>query len=316
MHRLLCQCVLLVALGGCFLSHGDDDPVPRPRVDGGSGSPDAIVPMPGRDAGPPPGRDASTPVPPPDCWTATTPVRAGRACVPNEWGAVPPSSNYSLDLYLDGCFCDESLSCTSFVADPGVLMLETRMCPGRADCDGCVSPLRVSCPIPPLDAGQWQVVVNGARAFDLTVAPPTPGLGPVQQCYDFAPEADAAVTCEWPGAWSATGTETCHPPEAFVGEPTLARIADTCASCFAGPGQCAVTVVGDTITLSPYELSCDCPTCGACPDICIRLERTCTIPPLAAGTYRVVSPAGATELVVGDRVTAPADICVGSIGGG
>lgn len=309
MLRSVCQCVLFLVLSGCFLSHGDDDAVPArdAGTDARVSRPDGAMPWP----------DASTPTPPPDCWAATESVRANRACVPNSYGTIPPGSNYSLDVFLDGCWCDEDLSCTASVLMPGVLALETRVCPGRADCDGCVPSVRASCPIPALTEGTWQVRVNGTPAFDVTVAPPAPGLLPQQTCYDFAPPSEDTATmwCDWPGTWMTGSTEVCHPSQARPGESVTIRVADTCATCFVQPGQCELSVIGDRIVVSPQERYCECATCGACPEVCMRLERTCTTPPLEAGTYTIASPAGETTLVIGEGTMAP-DVCAGSIGGG
>lgn len=95
------------------------------------------------------------------------------------------------------------------------------------------------------------------------------------------------------------------------------RITDNCASCFHQAGACTVSVTGDgTIRVAPTTRNCDCPVCGACPDICVRVEVSCHTPPLEPGAYRVESPSGVTMLVV-DEASEPAmEICAGSADSG
>jgi len=66
--------------------------------------------------------------------------------------------------------------------------------------------------------------------------------------------------------------------------------------------------------------TCDCPTCGACADICERVDTSCRLPPLPAGTYTVVTVDGALSATVrvvaggvGGPTPEPTD-CTGLVG--
>lgn len=322
MPRKLCQGVLLGALlplaSACFLSHGDDDPPVRGEDAGPPTTDDAGRPRPTADAGPTPGWDAGPPrwdagPPPDDCFTDPFPARIDRACVPGDSGFAPVGSPFHLEVAVDGCFCEGAVYCDARIAEPGVLALRTSQCPDAADCDECIPTLTASCAIPPLAEGRWEVRVNGAPGFDLEARPGAPGLVGRRVCYDVAPVVEGSLVCPWPGGFSASSTEVCHPTESRPGVPIAIRVADTCASCFDVEGSCEVSVSLNDIVVAPTTRSCDCPVCGACAEVCQRQEVTCHTPPLEPGTYSVHTPAGATTLVVTPTASySPPEICAGS----
>ncbi len=313
MRHRVCHLVLLASLGsGCFLSHGDEDEPPVRGGDAGVPTADASRPRPG-DSGAPPVRDAGRPSP--ACWTAPAAYRAERSCIPGTAGALPAGSNATLELYVDGCFCDETLSCEVVEASGGVLRLETTLCPGRADCDGCVRSVRAACSVPPLTEGTWQVIVNGQPGFDVEVRPPEPGLLSLRVCHDLAPEVDDSLSCDWPGSWSAASTEVCHLDQVTAGRPARIDVASTCGSCFDVAGACEVSVAGGEIVVRPAVRACDCFSCGACADLCYRTDVACHTPPLEPGVYRVITPAGESTLVAADY-DGDVMLCVGAGGSG
>lgn len=321
MPRNVCQGVLLAALAlplasGCFLSHGDDDDPPVRGEDAGP-PPTArdAAPRPIADAGPPPRWDAGPP--PDDCFTDPIAARVDRACLPTDSGFAPVGSNFDLQVALDGCFCDGAIYCSAFIAEPGVLALETTQCPDAADCDTCVESLVTSCAIPPLTDGTWHVLVNGELGFDLEARRGDPGLVARRVCHDVAPPTEGSFICPWPGDFSASSTETCHPSESRPGRPVPIRVADTCGGCFDVEGTCQVAVSLHDIVVTPRTRSCDCPVCGACAEVCGRTEVTCHTPPLEPGSYTVRTPTGTTTLEVSDGAShTPPEICSGSASGG
>lgn len=309
----LCQIVLFAALAGtagCFGSHGGGPPgdagadSARPdsaRPDG-SAPADATPPRP--DATAP---DATMPPPPPprECDL----VRATRACL--DGGVVPPGVPFALPIAVGGdgsCYCEENVECDARIVDAGRLELTTSVCSRGDVCDACFPWLDSHCDLPPLDEGAWQVSINGHAAFPLFVEEPAPSIEPVTRCYEAAVPVPDGTFCPFPGAALPSGSEICYPASAPVGEALRITVTETCAGCDDYSGGCAVTVVGDAIEVRALTRACECPSCGACPEICMREEVVCHTPPLEAGSYRIM-----VDGVRLDTITVGGDLTVGEL---
>lgn len=315
MSKKLCQMVLLVCLGtsaGCFGSHGGgamDASVDGSRTDARADSavpPDATLPP--RDATPPPPRDATPPPPPPECDA----VRATRACV--DTGFVPPGVPFSLPIAVGGdggCYCGEDLECDARIVGDHLLELNTLVCSRGDVCDACFPWLDGACELPPLDEGSWQVVINGDDAFELIARPIPPSIEPMARCYEASVPVPEGTFCPFPGELLPSGSEICYPAAAPAHEPMKITVTNTCAGCDDYSGGCSITVVGDAIEVRALTRSCNCPSCGACPEICQREEVSCYTPALEAGDYRVM--VGGRRI---DTITIGGDISVGELCGG
>ena len=304
----LCAVVSLpVLVAGCFDNHGRIDGDDGGAIDAGTGETDAGRPGP-PDSGP--RRDAGS------CGFLLTDDRATSACLrPDGSGVVPPGVAYELPIRLEGCFCTHQLRCEASIRDPFSLELTTTVCDEGADCDGCVDGIETTCALPPLVEGTWLVTVNGQRAFDLPVEVPTPGFLPVDRCWDFASPVGDGLVCPWPGEpFSPAGEENvaCIPSAARPTDRVEVRIADPCATCFLEWGACRVEITGSEIRVSPTERACDCPTCGACPEVCMLAEHSCHLPPLEVGEYQVYvdGARGPSTLRIADEPPPPEELCV------
>ena len=90
------------------------------------------------------------------------------------------------------------------------------------------------------------------------------------------------------------GERTCVPGTAKSGaEITVAVDGTGCVACGGTLLPCQVTVSGTTITITAIER--DCATTAPCAASCGLPQTTCTIPPLASGTYQVVLASGGSS---------------------
>ena len=293
-HRSALAVVLLVAslAGGCFGSHGSDDG-PNDAATVGTDAGSAVPP--GDGGRPmPPRRDGGRPMPPPPppppppvaCDGDLEVLRAEHACIDDE--SVPPGIPWSLRVIAGGCFCGARLDCQATVGPDGTIDLVTQLCQNRdIDCDGCDPEAVGTCELPALAEGTHTVRINGEDAFELPVAPLIPGLLPALVCWDAAPPPPRDyASCDFPGSAPELGS-ICGPSRAATGRSVTFRAQHACAGCTEIEGGCEVQVIGDVINIAPRTRTCDCPTCGACPDICHLVELSCTSPALGAGSYVV-----------------------------
>lgn len=85
------------------------------------------------------------------------------------------------------------------------------------------------------------------------------------------------------------GDRACVPGTGRANTPITIDVdaSQGCLGCFTTFDPCSVTVTGDRITVAMVTRTC--PPAGdiGCPAICTFQATTCTIPPLAAGTYKV-----------------------------
>jgi hypothetical protein len=202
-------------------------------------------------------------------------------------GSVEAGQPIVLDAFVRNgeCWCNHSLGCAVDV-DGQVIDVTTAVCTPQDLCGACFVEVEGTCALPALDAGRYELRVNGERAADLDV-----GAGRTA-CWDLAP------VIEPPGEGA-----TCEPRESFpsvelclggidgFGAPrTHFTVTDTCGSCLDRAGGCRVERDDQTLRLYPEYLTCDCPTCGDCPAVCLDVEVECTPERLEPGTYRVEVP--------------------------
>jgi len=85
------------------------------------------------------------------------------------------------------------------------------------------------------------------------------------------------------------GDRACVPGTARAGAPIQIAVAatDGCLGCFTTFEPCAVTVLGDRITVSMQTKTCQPQGDVACPAVCGLPGTTCTLPALKPGTYTV-----------------------------
>lgn len=302
--RATCHAVPMIvcALSGCALVHGRDgecsiDPGFVCCTTGGARSPvrtgscpfrcpsgSGLVPsascVEDRDSGVPP-FDATRPIP-----LECAPQRADSSCV----GPVYAGAAFELPVTFESCGCCPTVECAVGVdAIARTLRLSTGLCPDPCDCDGCYLPA-VACPIPALDAGTWNVVVNGAHAFDLPVV--HPGEPASAACFDYAePDVCGGSESVSPGAHSLSRLCTASAPD---GSPRL-TIGYDCFACTSREDVCAATLVprftddlppGGELLLEPRVYVTRCLI--SCDDECAPRERTCVVPALVPGQlYRV-----------------------------
>lgn len=250
-----------------------------PAIDAGGPGPDPI------DAGPHP-IDAGPLLCPPE--------RATAACL--ESFLVMPDHAFELPLTFDACGCCATGECrvTGITSVDGVqtLELETTLCPDPCDCDACVQP-EVRCEVPPLAAGAWNVVVNGAPAFTLPVFADAGFAPPPPACATFADEDHCALDDAPPDAWGWRPSRVCV-AERFGGDVAL-EVESDCWGCGDLAGPCMATVEprftddlppGGEIQLAPTRFTTMCDV--DCPGVCVPATRRCLVPPLVPGQlYRV-----------------------------
>ncbi len=282
MMRCLCRFVpiLLCALvSGCFLAHSlDEEPVgPLPSDAGLPEDAGWLLPM---DAGE---QDAGSPL---ECPL----VRADATCLSDI--AAFPGVPFELPVIFDTCECCPPSEChVELDAEHRTLRLMTSLCADVCVCETCVAP-RGWCAIPPLDPGNWNVVVNGSPAFMLPVAPVWPGaLGPQSMCMSFA-DPDRCATGEHiePLGWRPD--QVCVEPG--PGERWTVSAISSCWGCQL-EGPCIATLEtrytdelpgGGEIYLTPQRHSTTCEV--DCPGVCTPFEQRCEVPPLVRGDfYRV-----------------------------
>jgi len=291
MLRLLCQLVSVTLLGGCYLFHETG----AEERDGGRSTGVSDASARERDAGlpePPRRIDGGFPEPLRDAGSADLcpPRRADMLCVDNP--LLPPRMANELPLRFTGCFCDERTTCRLRV-DGERIQVETGMCESLADCDACIPEIEVSCELPPLSRGVYQLDVNGSPAADLVVdfdsglVPPPPVCVMLQEGCPFG---------------SAEVSEREDRFDSACVDARLERgwieLRDSCAECPAGEGICSVTYEERfTDDLPPggeirVEAMVDICPVGACDPSCEESVRRCAIPErlMDGGFYRVWLP--------------------------
>lgn len=290
-QRLLLPAFLVTVLLGCFGSHGS-----------GGGDADGGVASDART------RDATFPPDIPcDCFCGafTLPCMPGGTCIdvcpdagprPDacieraadllcDYSHVTANTPTTIPIAIDGCFCEGFARCTATIGSDRILDLSTSDCSNPdVDCDDCVPFLEGSCELPPLDAGTWQVNVNGRPSFDLNVVPEDvlPERG--STCLRRAEHAEDSCGIGWPASSFMPGT-TCHPTHARPGDRVAINVSHSCGTCGEYRGPCQVDVFDDVIRVRPSSMFTLCDI--DCPAICMPRDDTCWTPRLEEGTWRV-----------------------------
>lgn len=254
----------------------------------------ACVPRGRRDAGPPP--DARPPIDdaavldagplPPGC----EPHRADFTCL--ESFLAPPRVPFTLPVTLDACGCCPGSACGARV-DPTTqtLHLDTALCQDLCDCDACF-PANAECAVPALEPGLWNVVVNGAPAFELPVFEDSGLVPPPPACASYA-APDPCASDPFIDPMARVPTRACVQED--VNGRTELVLTHDCLSCADLVGPCVVALEprltddlppgGELRVLETTHTSrCD----VDCPEVCMRVDRVCELPPLVPGDlYRV-----------------------------
>jgi len=267
---LLLAPLLVLSASACSTSHGTEETDPDSAVI----LPDATVIPP--DAGP-------SPLECPE-------VRADATCL--ESLLAPAGVPFDLPVFFDTCSCCAASECAAAV-EGSTIRLTTTLCPDPCDCDGCNTPTAM-CPIPALSDGLYEVVVNGAPAFQLPVAVGDPGLlPPPPMCVRYAGEDGCMRPEGWIDPSGYRPGTVCAEPAIGGGAPpsVVVTLRSDCWGCSDLPGPCSVTVEprftddlppGGEIRVSPtrYPTACDV-ACGGCWEATER----CFVPPLHDGEY-------------------------------
>lgn len=218
-------------------------------------------------------------------------VRADYTCL--ESFLIEPEVPFALPLSFDVCGCCAQAACNVEVAQGArTLRVETTLCPDPCDCGVCVTP-EVECAVPGLEAGEWNVVVNGAPAFILPVFPDSGFAPPPPACVAYA-EADACRLSAAPVeaiAWRPD--EVCMREVPWEGGWLRSLTASSeCWACGALDGPCQVSLetrfttdlpLGGEIRLATTHHSTECDV--DCPAVCTPHEQRCIVPPLTDGHY-------------------------------
>lgn len=90
----------------------------------------------------------------------------------------------------------------------------------------------------------------------------------------------------------------CAPAAIAANQPLRLQIQEQCGGCERRADRCEVQVQGQEIQLRLRGQTCTLPPNTACPTLCSVNTFDCTVPALAAGTYRVSAEAGAAMVVM------------------
>ena len=97
----------------------------------------------------------------------------------------------------------------------------------------------------------------------------------------------------------------CAPSHVAAGQALKLQISEQCGGCTKSATKCEVMVSGQDIKLQLMGNVCVLPPGAACPAICSVNTFDCAVPALAAGSYRVATPAGSTtvSMITADAIT-------------
>jgi hypothetical protein len=141
-----------------------------------------------------------------------------------------------------------------------------------------------------------------ARVLRLSVAAALPLIVSLAACggtSDTTPICSASPTPQ-------TADKFCAPTNAAAGQALRLQIREGCGGCTHRATKCEVVVSGQDVKLQLLGEVCELPPNTACPAVCSISTFDCAVPALAAGTYRVSTPAGPTTVatMVLDTTTA------------
>lgn len=331
MLRHLCRAVpalaiVCVLVSGCSRSHdarGGDEicdccgtPVsigPEETCSGGACDPYCgIVPPPdaGPDAGAPDGGGI-------DAGPLECPEHAlDLAC---DVDTIVAGAPQTISVFVGGdgaCYCGETIECRARVTGPRALAIETGLCADGPLCDACLPFIEGRCELPSLEAGTWEVDLNGRPGFELHVL--EPGVAPEwgETCIRRGGALDVCAPT-WPPDATVVD-QACAPAGVLAGTPVPIELTQTCASACNAMGPCEVAIFDDVVRVTPstWNPSCDI----SCPAVCEMRVETCHTPPLPAGTWRVFVEGYDAMLFTIDATDTGGDpglvVCGGAASGG
>jgi hypothetical protein len=270
-----------------------------PMIDGG-----------GRDSSigdAPPLRDAPVDTADIDVGLRCTPTRAEYACMADS--IVPSGEAFVLPMGIRACSCCPNGECHVRVRDDRTLEITTTLCDIDCDCEGC-NDAQIACEVPPLGEGTWRVMVNGEAAMELRADRPRPGVAE-PRCVEHA-QIDFCAPGRPGLAISGELNVDSICADVTVSGAYEVVVVDNCWGCGQLDGPCETTLFpsddpdapGGVIQVVSYTSDTECDV--DCPDVCIRHERRCKLPPLVpGGVYAIDYGAGdrALELIADGRGT-------------
>ena len=93
-------------------------------------------------------------------------------------------------------------------------------------------------------------------------------------------------------------SDLCAPTSIASGQTLRLQVREQCGGCTQRATRCEAVVQGQELKLRLLGESCTLPTGSACPAICAINTFDCSVPPLAAGTYRVSTENGTSTVVM------------------
>lgn len=90
----------------------------------------------------------------------------------------------------------------------------------------------------------------------------------------------------------------CAPTTIAAGQALRLQVREQCGGCTQSATRCEAVVQGLELKLRLLGQSCTLPPNYACPAICAINTFDCSVPPLAAGTYRVTAESGSAAAVM------------------
>ena len=252
-----------------------------------------------------------------DAGAGDPPFSPGVWCTQTPGGLLSGTPGVLAFSYQDCCV--ERVACTARVDEASSVIELTVTAENFGQlCDCDLSLAQRTCALPALDAGTWAVHINGAYGFELPVHESV-AEEPGSLCFHPAGPVGAMLRCEDSAQVLSQTGRACHQLQGLDQQHTQVRVSDLCGGCFDSSGGCSTQVDGDRLHVTPLKRSCACDTCGVCADVCMRVNYTCQLPPLAPGNYRVTYDglAGETALEVLDYRSLsgprePGEACVSS----
>lgn len=101
-----------------------------------------------------------------------------------------------------------------------------------------------------------------------------------------------------PSSTAQAVSDLCAPTSIASGQTLRLQVREQCGGCTQRATRCEAAVQGQELKLRLVGESCTLPPGSACPAICAINTFDCSVPPLAAGTYRVSTENGTSAVVM------------------
>jgi hypothetical protein len=294
----------LLLVAGCWSSHAREERDASLDAPRDARAPDVPPEVPDG------GRDAPEPLDAPAC-DVDPDDTVVTVCAVSGSGALPAMRPFSLLLRWTACRCETGRTCRVSVED-GVVDVRTESCREDVACDDCS--FETTCEVPALALGTYRLLVDGVDAAEVAVTPEPAGVSR-PACWELPAAPDAALVCPPGRVTDVRPARLCWRSVEDVGTNVAFSLTSTCRSCFDWTGGCRVVRDGARLRVEPTLRSCECPTCGACAEVCTAVEVACRSPALRDGDYEVVLQEGdvattAGTLVVRDVSGPGPEVCV------